>query len=95
MRTFSLLLLALLAGCSQSTTSGSADAGASALLGAPDGPPVAVVNGEVISEPLLVVFARKALCPVAVPWEAVVFCRSASTPVAVLPSPESLSKRLR
>jgi peptidyl-prolyl cis-trans isomerase C len=61
------LLLALLAGCSNTTTTGSADAGSSALLGAPDGPPVAVVNGEVLSEPLLVVFARKAGLDPAVP----------------------------
>lgn len=67
MRLATLLLLALVAGCSQTSTTGSADAGASALLGAPDGPPVAVVNGEVISEPLLVVFARKAGLDPAVP----------------------------
>lgn len=60
MRLTAPLLLALVAGCSQTSTTGSTDAGASALLGAPDGPPIAVVNGEVISEPLLVVFARKA-----------------------------------
>lgn len=53
------LLLALLAGCStQTSTTGSTDN--RALLGAPDGPPVAVVNGETISEPLLVAYARSA-----------------------------------
>lgn len=57
MRYALLATLVMVAGCSPQTATDGAGP-SRALLGAPDGPPVAVVNGEVISEPLLVAYAR-------------------------------------
>lgn len=49
-------LACALAACSP--TDQAAPAAGSALLGAPDGPLVALVNGEAVSEPLLIAYAR-------------------------------------
>jgi peptidyl-prolyl cis-trans isomerase C len=47
----------LMAGCDSNQTATTADAG-SALLGAPQGPVVAVVNGEAVTHPVFEVYAR-------------------------------------
>lgn len=51
-----LLAVALLAGCGQQDTASSTATGA--IVNAPDGPLVASVNGEILTEPMLVTFAR-------------------------------------
>ncbi len=54
-----LVVLALIfAGAGCAPTEQSADNASAALLGAPDGPLVALVNGEALTEPLLVTYAK-------------------------------------